>query len=99
MSTVLGSAASAFAKNKAQNVRDTISDSMSKIDWEDYNYPPCLHVIHYNLNDVEDETARQVHRIAKLERARAPFHETLVELCTISRKKQTLSRALVVLLC
>ena len=60
MSTVLGSAASAFAKNKAQNVRDSIGDSMSKIDWEDYNYPPCLQVIHYNLSDVEDETARQV---------------------------------------
>ena len=30
----------------------------SKVDWEDYNYPPFLNVMHYTLADVEDEEAR-----------------------------------------
>ncbi len=28
------------------------------MDWEDYNYPPCLRILHYNLGDVEDEDSR-----------------------------------------
>mgnify|MGYP002881692300 CR=1 FL=1 len=28
------------------------------MDWEDYNYPPCLRILHYNLDDVEDGDSR-----------------------------------------
>ena len=41
---MIGGVASTFAKNKAANIRDAVSDSMSKVDWEDYNYPPFIQV-------------------------------------------------------
>jgi len=31
----------------------------SKVNWEDYNYPPLLKIIHFRLNDVEESGARK----------------------------------------
>ena len=55
---MLGNAAGAFAKNKANNIRDQIGEMTSKVDWEDYNYPPCVNVVHYTLADVEEDEPR-----------------------------------------
>lgn len=31
------------------------NSKQSKIDWDDYNYPPLLKVIHYDIEEVEPE--------------------------------------------
>ncbi len=42
----------------ASRIRENISSASSKVDWEDYNYPPVLQIIHYSIDDVEDLQAK-----------------------------------------
>jgi len=34
--------------------------STSQIDWNNYNYPPLLRVVHYDLNDLPDELKKPI---------------------------------------
>ena len=45
-------------------MRDTLNFSSSKVDWEDYNYPPGLQIIHFSIDDIEDPQAKSAIRWA-----------------------------------
>mmetsp|Transcript_23796 Transcript_23796/g.81105 ORF Transcript_23796/g.81105 Transcript_23796/m.81105 type:complete len:224 (+) Transcript_23796:98-769(+) len=51
------SSTSGFKENMRESVRN-LTGNGDTVNWEDYNYPPCLRVVHFDLNDVEDPTAR-----------------------------------------
>lgn len=53
-----------------------------EIDWEDYNYPPCLNVIHFTIADVDDEEARKAVRWAFASHAQTTV--TLIANCCVT---------------
>ncbi|QDZ25324.1 hypothetical protein HOP50_16g78720 [Chloropicon primus] len=64
-----------IGKFAAKRQRDAIAQRMkegmnfgnsSKVDWEDYNYPPLLQIIHFSLDDIEDAQAKSAVRWAHM---------------------------------
>ena len=35
-------------------------DNSKKIDWNDYNFPPCLHLVHFSLSELQGTVKRFV---------------------------------------
>ena len=58
--------ASTAVNSQIRGYKERRAEAKSQVDWEDYNYPPYLRVLHYNLDDVEDVNARFAVRIAHL---------------------------------
>ena len=48
--------ASTAVNSQIRGYKERRAEAKSQVDWEDYNYPPYLRVLHYNLDDVEDIT-------------------------------------------
>ncbi|CAD8195552.1 unnamed protein product [Paramecium octaurelia] len=38
-----------------RSIKSNQNDSKQKIDWNDFNYPPLIKVIHYNIEEVQPE--------------------------------------------
>ena len=71
MATIVSGAAlktiaSTAVNSQIRGYKERRAEAKSQVDWEDYNYPPYLRVLHYNLDDVEDVNARFAVRIAHL---------------------------------
>lgn len=50
--------AKAALNNSINSVKSSITSSTStgpKINWDDFNYPPLLKVIHYDITEVKEE--------------------------------------------
>ena len=43
------------ANNMVNNVKESITPSKGpKINWDDFNYPPIIKIIHFDLSEVEE---------------------------------------------
>ena len=71
MAAMVGGAAlktvmSTAVNSQIRGYKERRAEAKSQVDWEDYNYPPYLRVLHYNLDDVEDANAKFAVRIANI---------------------------------
>eukprot|EP00192_Tetraselmis_astigmatica_P018864 CAMPEP_0117696202 /NCGR_PEP_ID=MMETSP0804-20121206/28551_1 /TAXON_ID=1074897 /ORGANISM="Tetraselmis astigmatica, Strain CCMP880" /LENGTH=237 /DNA_ID=CAMNT_0005510333 /DNA_START=254 /DNA_END=967 /DNA_ORIENTATION=+ len=51
-------ASSSTASPRQSYPTSTVLGNALQVNWEDYNYPPLLRIIHYQLSDVEDPVGR-----------------------------------------
>uniref|UniRef100_A0A7S0SS67 Secretory carrier-associated membrane protein n=1 Tax=Mantoniella antarctica TaxID=81844 RepID=A0A7S0SS67_9CHLO len=58
MSSLAATAVKSSVASSVSGMRERRADQMSQVDWEDYNYPPWINVLHYSLKDVEDPGAK-----------------------------------------
>ena len=40
--------------SQVKNKMRSVGQKQSEINWSDYNFPPCLNLIHYNLEEVDE---------------------------------------------
>jgi len=53
----------AYAGVSSQLGRAAGRGKYSHIQWENYNYPPCMKLIHYDLDEIEEPTRTYVQRL------------------------------------
>lgn len=41
----------------------TAANSASPINWNDYNFPPCLHLVHFSLGELQGTVKRFVLKV------------------------------------
>ena len=41
------------AKDKALGVMDKVKGTKAEVNWDDLNYPPCIRVFHYDLEELK----------------------------------------------
>ena len=61
---LLGAALKGSVNASIDQYRERRAEAQGKVDWEEYNYPPWINVLHYNVDDVEDAPARLAVKIA-----------------------------------
>lgn len=62
MKAVKAQASSTLNTMKAQMINQS-SGNLSNIKWNEYNYPPLLRLIHYDLDELDDERRSLVRKI------------------------------------
>lgn len=45
-----------MASNQLNQFKGELAENKSNINWNDFNYPIKVHVIHYSLDDIPDQS-------------------------------------------
>ena len=45
---------------EAQNIENTEPKPVSKINWANYNFPPCLRIVHFSISELHGALKRFV---------------------------------------
>ena len=51
----IGKAVTGGVNNQIQNAKVGMNEKSSKVDWEDWNWPPLIRFWHFSLDDCQDE--------------------------------------------
>ncbi len=48
------------SKTNEININNASNEDLTEIDWENYNYPKLIKVIHFELNEIKNEKLKKI---------------------------------------
>lgn len=59
MEKIGGKIGKEMISSKANSLKKQLGGNQSKIEWNDFNYPPVLKIIHFSLSELNDQPAKK----------------------------------------
>jgi hypothetical protein len=55
LGNTFGKVVTAGVKDQIQGAKAGMNEQKSKVDWEDWNWPPLIRFVHFSLEDCDEE--------------------------------------------